>query len=103
MSQTDTIARTEYKPHELLEAGASRAFIRYYETAKMRNERTPAVNHVEKVATNLKELAENPATGGSFFEALWNDGQRGNSSNPYGADKKNSRILSEAGVDPYGR
>ena len=101
MSQTDTSARTEYKPHELLKAGASRAFIRYYEAAKSLGQHTPAVSHVEKVATSLEGLAENPATGGAFFESLWNDEPRGNSVNPYGADTTNTMILRNAGVEPY--
>jgi hypothetical protein len=102
MAQTDTIARTEYKPHELLEAGASCAFVRYYEAAKLRNERTPAVNHVESEFNTLEDTAEAPSHGEGFFESLWNDEPRASRSvNPYGADTRNARILAEAGVEPY--
>ena len=101
MSQIGTSARTEYKPHELLEAGASRAFVRYYEAAKALGEHTPAVGHVESEFMTLEHIAKHPSRGGSFFESLWRDVPRGNSVNPYGADTTNTAILRKAGVKPY--
>lgn len=88
--------------NDLLAAGASAPFIKYYLAAKEAGERTLAVCHIESDLRSLEDVAENPGAGGGFFESLWNDEPRAphNRENPYGADGTNKRLLQKAGVYP---
>jgi hypothetical protein len=82
---------------DLRDAGASASYIAYYLTAKDMGISTPSTNHAEKVVNRGIEYS-----GGSFHESLWNNEPRfSHGDNPYGADTKNTKILTEAGVyDP---
>lgn len=85
--------------NDLLAAGASAPFIKYYLTAKAEGERTAAVCHIESDLRSLEDVAENPGAGGGFFESLWLDEPRfPHGDNPYGADGTNQRLLEKAGV-----
>lgn len=96
MADTNTVTT-----QELFDAGASAAFVKYYETAKEAGKRTAAVGHVESEFRTVEEVGENPGAGGSFFESLWLDDPRfPHSDNPYGADGTNYRLLEQAGVYP---
>lgn len=80
---------------ELREAGASGAYINYYRTAMKIGKETNSTKHAEKVVREGVTYS-----GGGFHDSLWSDEPRWSGDNPYGADKRNKRILREAGVYP---
>lgn len=97
MEQNTNSAEEQITEQDLREAGASASYIAYYQAAERMGESTPSTTHA-KMTVNHGISAD---SGGSFHKSLWHNEPRGNSSNPYGADSRNMRILTEAGVSPY--
>jgi len=97
MEQNTTSDEGTLTEEQLREAGASASYIAYYQAAARMGESTASTTHAE-MTVNHGISAD---SGGSFHKSLWHNEPRGNSSNPYGADSRNMRILTEAGVSPY--